>query len=334
MMLTYYIVCYTYTFYYVKGVLPTMLAIMILSSLIIFFAGLYVYNRYVVRKSERQFPPAGQFVTVNGLKQHYVSHGEGVPVVCLHGGILSWHDYAGVLELAPPGYRWLAFDRSGHGYSERAATAMTPIDQARLLRDTLQELGIEKPILVGHSWSGSLVLAYALEYPEELGGIVLLAPAAYGGEAYPASSLDELLYRLIRMPAIGPFLLRTLLVLLGRGMTRSMVKGAFANDLVPDEYLQRAAALFPRPEQLRANREDVHTFRPAVESFCSRYGEIQVPVTIVVGEDDPFNVEDQSYRLHQEIPHSKLKVLADTGHMIPQRRPEAVIEAVHEMVQG
>lgn len=311
-----------------------MLVIMILSSLIILFASLYAYNRYLIRKSERHFPPGGQFVTVNGLKQHYVSHGEGVSVVCLHGGILSWQDYAGVLELAPPGYRWLAFDRPGHGYSERAATVMTPIDQARLLRDALHELGIEKPVLVGHSWSGSLVLAYALEFPDELGGIVLLAPAAYGGEAYPASSLDELLYRLIHMPMIGPFLLRTLLILLGRGMTGSMVKGAFANDPVPDEYLQRAAALFPRPGQLRANREDVHTFRPAVESFCSRYGEIQVPVTIVAGDKDPFNLEKQSYRLHREIPHSRLKVLADTGHMIPQLRPEAVIEAVHEMVQG
>ncbi len=117
----------------------------------------------------KSFPPTGEFVEVGGIRLHYVRKGNGKPVVFLHGGILSANDFDSVLDLAAAkGYSAIAFDRPGNGYSERPRGEIaTPVVQARFVHDALCELGIHRPIIAGHSWSGSLVMSYALHYADE-----------------------------------------------------------------------------------------------------------------------------------------------------------------------
>ncbi len=74
---------------------------------------LVIYNQREVKKAERAFPPIGKFVEVEGLKLHYVSKGTGKPIVFLHGGILSVHDYSSVVELVSENYNAIAFDSPG-----------------------------------------------------------------------------------------------------------------------------------------------------------------------------------------------------------------------------
>jgi pimeloyl-ACP methyl ester carboxylesterase len=95
---------------------------------------------------------------------NYVSGGSGRPVVLIHGNPGSHHDYTfAVFETLIQSYYVVAFDRPGHGYSERHDSVHTTVEvQARIIHDALQLLAIEKPVLVGHSWGGSLVLAAAV----------------------------------------------------------------------------------------------------------------------------------------------------------------------------
>jgi pimeloyl-ACP methyl ester carboxylesterase len=111
-----------------------------------------------------------EFVIVEGLRLHYVSQGAGAPVVLLHGNAGFTHDYLGVMNrLAERRYRALAFDRPGHGQSERSGSEIATAEaQARLIRQALLKLEAERPIMVGHSWGGLLVLAYALQYGAEI----------------------------------------------------------------------------------------------------------------------------------------------------------------------
>ncbi len=184
--------------------------------------------------------------------------------------------------------------------------------QARLLRGALEKLGIEKPILVGHSMSGALVLSYALNNPDEIDGIVLFGAAAYGGKAYPAGDGDPL-SRMIKTPIIGHILLYVMLIPLGRLMMKSMLEATFSPNPVHEEYRQVATALWLRPGQFKADREDILFFSPSVKSICHIYNQIRLPVTIVIGDSDPFNKEEQSFRLHKEILNSKLIELPNTG---------------------
>src|SRR5919199_7021411 len=94
----------------------------------------------------------GEFVETGGVRLHFLSRGAGRPVVLLHGNSGFAHDFASVLEaLDPKEFRALAFDRPGHGLSERPALDGAMSAQAGLIRGALKALGVRRAILVGHS---------------------------------------------------------------------------------------------------------------------------------------------------------------------------------------
>jgi pimeloyl-ACP methyl ester carboxylesterase len=128
-------------------------------------------------------PPVFGFVTVDETRLRYLDCGAGRAVVLLHGNGSMIEDFAcsGIMEHAGPGLRFIAFDRPGFGYSERPrGRAWGPSEQASLLLDALARLGIERPIVVGHSWGALVALAMALEGGHEETAQVLRA----GGGAY------------------------------------------------------------------------------------------------------------------------------------------------------
>lgn len=305
----------------------------IIVSFIILMIGLVIYNQMYFRQAKLKFPPTGKFVTVDGIRLHYHDLGEGQPVVLLHGGVLWGEDFQQVMELAADqGFRVLAFDRPGYGYSDRpprSSSELSPFMQARLLHAALEQLDVHKPILVGHSWSGLLVLIYAHQYPDHVAGLVTLAGGMYK-EGYPASGGDPI-SRLVTTPVVGEIALNTLSATLGRFMTRGVLRETFAPDPVPEEYGEAATLLWLRPSQFRANREDVLDFAPAAELISRHYATIQTPTTIVMGAQDPFPTKVHSVWLHQALPNSELVELQDAAHMIPQTHPADVVRAIQSL---
>lgn len=292
-------------------------------------AGLWRYNHFRASRAEAAFPPAGSFVEVDGVRLHYIRKGAGTPVVLLHGGVLWANDFERVMELAAArGYEAIAFDRPGYGYSGRPPRdKATPADQARLIHQALKALGVEKPIVVGHSWSGLLALICALHYPDDIAGVVTLGGAMYK-EGYPAEHGDPI-SRLAAAPVIGTLFVNTVPASpLGTALARSSVKQTFVPEPVPEGYEEAALALWLRPGQFRANREDILAFPSAALEASRRYGDIRCPVVIMVGGQDPFGTREQAERLLSDIPHAERMVIPDAGHMIPQLHPEAVLEAI------
>lgn len=277
---------------------------------------------------EKGLPAADQFVTVEGISLHYYSKGEGQPVVFLHGGILSGVDFENVIELASQqGYRAIAFDRPGYGYSERPKKKVTPQLQAQLIHEALRKLNADQPIIAAHSWSGTMALSYALQFPDDVKGIVALGAAMYK-EGYPAENGDPI-SSLVTAPLIGPLILHALLKTpIGTAAANHMLNASFAPEPVPAGYREKVLALWLRPGQFRANREDVLAFPAAYLEASKRYSEIQTPLVIAVGEKDPFGTIEQARRLKQDVPHAELMIFPDTAHMIPQNHPEKVMEAV------
>jgi pimeloyl-ACP methyl ester carboxylesterase len=259
------------------------------------------------------------------MRLNYVSAGSGRPVVLIHGNPGSYHDYTvAVVERLAQSYYVVAFDRPGHGYSERQDSLRTTVEvQALIIRDALEKLSLNKPVLVGHSWGGSLVLAAAVAYGKDLAGIVLLAPAAY-----PNASI-EWWSVLPHVPLIGNFVVNTVTPFLGRAMARQSVKRAYDPQEMQKDYVERSLDLWMRPDQIRACAYDERTLGASLTVLSECYSDIEIPVVIVTGSADRLlDPEEQACRLHRTIKNSKLIVLPDTGHQLPQTRPDTVISAI------
>lgn len=306
---------------------------MILFAGVVAAAGwLWLYNRIQCKRAEAAYPPKGAFLSVEGIKLHYIRKGDGVPVVFLHGGVLTGNDFQQVIELASSrGYQAIAFDRPGYGHSERPRKEQaTPAVQARLLHGALQQMNVRKPIMAAHSWSALLALTYALAYPDCLSGVVILAGAMYK-EGYPAEHGDPI-SKLTVAPAAG-WLFRNMVLRspLGTALANASVTQTFAPEPVPAGYREAALALWLRPGQFLANREDILAFPPAAQEASQHYNQIRCPVVIAAGEDDPFGVKEQAVRLKSDIPHAKLLMFPGVAHMIPQNHPELVMQAVEAL---
>ena len=287
------------------------------------------YNVYRARKTEREHPPTGRFVTVNGVRLHYLERGEGSPVVLLHGNVVTAEDFrtSGVLDLLAKRHRVIAFDRPGFGYSDRPhGSVWSARAQADLLRDALDVLGIDRPIVLGHSWGAAVALALALNHPDDVRGLVLLS-----GYYYPTLRADVLLSSPPAIPILGDLLRYSISPLLGKLLQPRLLKGMFAPLPVPASFaLGSTPDMSVRPGQIRAESQDGVAMIPGAIAMRHRYQELTIPVVIMAGAEDRVINAKQPARLHAQIPHSILRLVPGVGHMIHYAVPEEVAEAIEE----
>ena len=120
--------------------------------------------------------PTSRFLTANELRLHYLDwDGDAAkPLVLLHGGAASCHWWDWVAPLLRDDYRVLALDWRGHGESERDAPPYHTRDFVADLEGLIQNLGLERPAVVGHSMGGHVALAHAALHPESVAALAVL----------------------------------------------------------------------------------------------------------------------------------------------------------------
>ena len=280
-------------------------------------AGLFVHSQ--ARRARREHPARGAFV--RGL--HYVQAGFGQPVVLLHGlgSMLEDFELSGVFAEVAQQYRALAFDRPGYGYSGR--DAFTPLGQARLLHEAFLDLGIAKPVLVGHSLGALIAIAYAQAYPRHIRGLVLAS-----GYYYPSIRPDALLLVPPAIPLVGTILRHTLSPLVGRMLWPAWLKVLFDPMPVPPEF-KRLAWRALQPSQLHTVGLESAMLIPVTNGMRRRYSKIRAPTVILGGSDDRYvSTRAHSQRLHDELRYSTFIEVQDAGHMVHHAAPGMIMEAI------
>jgi pimeloyl-ACP methyl ester carboxylesterase len=286
-----------------------------------------LFVRAKTRAAERENPPEGQFITVQGLRLHYVERGQGQPLVLLHGNGSMVRDFAtsGLLERAARSYRVIVFDRPGYGHSERPRRRVwTAAAQAELIYDALRELGIEHPIVLGHSWGVFVALRLALAHPEYVRSLILLS-----GYYYPTPRMDVPLLSPPAIPIIGDLMRYTVSPLFGRLIWPLMLRRIFSPTPVPEHFRDFPVWMGLRPSQLRASAEETALMIPTAFALAAHYRELQMPVMIMDGADDRhLDAHLHSAGLHRELPQSELRLVPGAGHMIHHSAPDEVIAAI------
>lgn len=292
-----------------------------------------VWVRERARQAEHDHPPDGRFIHIDGVRLHYLLREEshGAPVVLLHGNMLTHADFlaSGLVERLARHHTVLAFDRPGFGHSTRPRDRhWTPRAQAELLHRAIAALGLQRPVLLGHSLGTMVALAMALDYPASVAGLVLL-----GGYYYPSVRLDSLLVAPVAVPVLGDVLRHTVAAVSARLLLERMARGLFApHPLPPGFFAALPRELLLRPSQLRANAEDGACMAAEAGGLCEHYARLKLPVTLMAGaEDRVVDREAHTGRLHEELAGSELLTVPGAGHMLHYAAPDAVAQAVDRM---
>lgn len=295
--------------------------------------GLALATQLAVQLIQRAFPPQGRMIDVAGARLHVVELGPrdavGPPVVMLHGASSNLRAMQPLGDHIAKARRVILIDRPGHGWSTRERVAdSTPAIQRRMIVEALTRLGVDRAIVVAHSWAGALGLRIALDHPDRVAGLVLLAPVAYPWRGGAGRYND-----VISTPLIGPLLAHTITLPLGYLVANSGARGVFAPQPMPAGFIRDSATfLLLRPHEFIANARDLVTLKAAVVEQAARYAEIKVPVTIISGDvDKTVSTGIHSRPLATSAPNAKLIVLPGVGHMVQYVVPDLVASEIEAM---
>lgn len=290
-------------------------------------------NHAAARLAERRHPPEGLFIEVDGVRLHYHDRGVGSPVVLIHGNAVTGEDFntSGVTEPLLKTHRVLIFDRPGFGYSERPRGRLwTADEQAELLYKALCQLGVNRPVVVGHSWGAIVALALAEAHPTDTGGLVLLS-----GYYFWTLRPDVPLATLGALPVVGDVLRHTMSPLLGWLAMPIFKRGLFSPAAVPARFqAEYSPAMALRPSQIRATSLDGALLIPSAVRLRGGYEELSMPVIILAGEGDKVVFNRSAKRLQASIKDSVLRIVKGAGHMLHYSVPQLVAEAVEEVAKG
>ena len=247
--------------------------------------GLVVFSARTARQVEKAVPPLGRFIDVDGARIHYLDEGSGPPLLLIHGLAGQMRHFThSLLDLLKSDYRVVIVDRPGSGYSTRPPQASAAIDaQARTIAHFAKTLGLERPLVVGHSLGGAIALSLALNHPEQVGGLALIAPATHPQDHVPPvfrglEIRSRLLRRLVAWTLAIPMSIAY----------RDLVLGVvFGPQPVPADFATKGGGLLVlRPRSFIAASRDLVAATDNFGDMPARYQSLAVPVGILLGAGD------------------------------------------------
>lgn len=273
--------------------------------------------------------PAGAFVAVDKLRIHYLERpGGGAPVVLIHGLPGTADDFDAVTPLLG-GHRTIAIDRPGFGYS---TGGYVPFDrQLQAIHDLLARLHVTRPVLVGHSYGGTIALGFAERYPGELRGLVLVDAAAAGSHPRTSARVEAHLVQVLQAPVIRQIANATFAQLLLTVSAKQGDEEAFHPQPVAPAHRERLLAVNFTHGNLEALAGERLAAGGVVDRIDRRLAEIRLPAVVIQGNGDELVKPVYGRRLASELPHARL-MMVSAGHMVPYTDPSAVAAAVRSVM--
>ena len=283
---------------------------------------------------EKQFPAIGKTISANGADVHVIAEGTaGPPVLMIHGASANAREFTYTLtpHLASE-HRVFMADRPGHGHSDRPDEAESLGVQAAQMAAVLDALAPEeKAVIVGHSFGGGVALRLALDRPDLVRGLVLLAPVSHnwggGGGAW---------YNKYASPPIVGHAFAQLAPLAGPSSVEGGIQGVFSPEPAPRNYLERSAInLLFRPTNFRANAMDVNALEEELRAQSGRYSSLNMPIIVYSGaQDTVINPSLHVGKLKHQAPNLTLIKLPDVGHMPHHSQAENVAADISRLAQA
>ncbi|NLS05513.1 alpha/beta hydrolase [Rhizobium sp. P32RR-XVIII] len=306
-----------------------------ISTLLAPVAAAIGYTTYKARKFEQTFPNIGELTDIGGYKMNAVhiprpGTADLPPLVFIHGACGNLLDQIGAFLVPLEGRAEMLFvDRPGHGYSERGGQENAfPSGQADAIAKLMERRGIEKAIIVGHSFGGAIAAAFGVRHPERSAGLLFLAPATH-----PWPGGIDWYYHVATLPAIGWLFNHAIVVPLGLWRLEQATLNVFRPNLRPADYIAKTGpSLALRPRTFHANAADFTKLLQYLKAQSPHYRRITAPTVIITGDRDGIVWEHlHSQGLARDIAGSELVKIRGVGHKPDYLATDVAIAALEKI---
>lgn len=255
--------------------------------------------------------------TIGGLRFHYTREGQGSDLVLIHGLGGSLHDWDAALPILTPHHRVFCWDVRGFGDSDKPAGPYSPQLFARDLAGLLKAVGIDHAHIAGISMGGVIAQRLALDYPDLVRSLTLMSTSSEVGEQAQKAWLkmaDTIEQRGLQSnPDFASRVFAASFVTAHPGQVQMMAERTAKN--APHAYAAAARA--------------IGTF-----NWTAELGQIQVPTLILQGLEDKLTPPGGSVKLSRGIPHSRLLMIPECGHVITVEKLELFTHAILGFIAG
>ena len=264
-----------------------------------------------------KLPGESCYITVDGIRIHYVVAGEGRPVMLIHGlgaSVVTWRDNFAALSQS---HRVYAIDLPGHGDSAKPDIGYESETIVECIGKLVDELGIERPAIIGNSVGGALAMMIAFRFPDLVSGLVLVGSAGLGREI-------SLYIRLLSVPLIGTVLEAfkvegPKLMLANVFHDRSLATDELANELYRSRKMPGAKVAVMRvirnTVSIGGVREDF--------VFTDGLKRLKAPVMVVWGRQDKIFPAEHAFRTAEAIEGAWVEVFDECGHWPHMEKADA-----------
>jgi pimeloyl-ACP methyl ester carboxylesterase len=292
------------------------------------------FTAWKAHEIEQQFPNHGELLDVGGFRMNSLliraATPDLPPIVFIHGASGNLRDQETAFRSRLEGRADLLFvDRPGHGYSERGGHNNNfPEGQASAIAKLMEVRGIEKAIIVGHSFGGAIAASFAVYHPDKTAGLVFLSPATH-----PWPGGVDWHYNVSSSPYTGWLFTRLVALPAGMVLLDKATHSVFSPNPRPTKYVvEGAPALVLRPANFRNNAKDVANLNDYVRRVAPLYRQITAPTVIITGDSDDIVAEEiHSRGLERDIAGSELVWIRGLGHKPDYIVPELAIAAMEKV---
>jgi pimeloyl-ACP methyl ester carboxylesterase len=307
----------------------------LIGILAVFIAILVLFTAWTARKVESVLPAKGRFIDVPGARLHIrdfgEDHAEGPAIVMIHGlaGQLSHYTY-GVAGRLSARHRVIVVDRPGSGYSTRLPSTSADLSaQAGAVAALIRTLGVGPALVVGHSLGGAVALTLALEHPQQVAGLALLAPLTHIREDVPPvfkglTIQSSFVRRLVAWTLAIPVSIKN---------SAATLEVVFGPEAVPKDFATKGGGLLSlRPSAFLSASSDLQALPERLPQVQARYAELRVPVSVLYGQDDRIlDWKANGQALVDKVAGARLELI-EGGHMLPVTQVEKTADFIEQAV--
>ena len=266
-----------------------------------------------------------RFLTIGNEKIRFSQKGQGKDILLIHGTPGSIEDWNEIMDSLSIDYRVTAFDRLGHGFSSSNQYNYHLKDNANTVENLIIHLNLKSPLIVGHSYGGSIAAYMAVNSELKNREYILIDSPLYN---YQPSNM----YKLVATPFLGKGMALLASYTIADDQIKAGVSSLFKsleketiNDLVKERQL-----IWSQPKVIYSKSKESMNYLTDLNSISKKYKNITSKITLITAKDSINTFKNECLKFNKEVSHSELIILDTTGHYIQLEKSSTVIKIIKE----